>query len=139
MLALIVCTNFHKINFCSCHRLRKYFYNENFQIYGNYYVSIDACSEVKPVVYLTKVSQGQLTFNWSRLNSECSTVQYLIISDCGSCPRSINDETSATCSNLQLLETERNCTFSVMSMTRGFNGTSSDPFTVTLKGIIIIL
>ena len=33
-LALIVRTNFHKINFRSCHRLRKYSYNENFQIYG---------------------------------------------------------------------------------------------------------
>ena len=33
-LALIVHANFCKINFRSCHRLRKYFYNENFQIYG---------------------------------------------------------------------------------------------------------
>ena len=30
-LVLIVCTNFRKINFHSCHRLRKYSYNENFQ------------------------------------------------------------------------------------------------------------
>ena len=34
-LALIVHANFRKINFRSRHRLRKYFYNENFQIYGN--------------------------------------------------------------------------------------------------------
>ena len=33
-LALIACTNFCKINFRSRHRLRKYFYNEIFQIYG---------------------------------------------------------------------------------------------------------
>ena len=33
-LALIVRTNFRKINFRSRHRLRKYFYNENFQIYS---------------------------------------------------------------------------------------------------------
>ena len=33
-LALIVHTNFRKINFRSRHQLRKYFYNENFQIYG---------------------------------------------------------------------------------------------------------
>ena len=29
-----VCTNFRTINFRSRHRLRKYFFNENFQIYG---------------------------------------------------------------------------------------------------------
>ena len=34
MLALIVRANFRKINFCNCHRLRKYYHNENFQIYG---------------------------------------------------------------------------------------------------------
>ena len=33
-LALIVHANFRKINFRSRHRLRKYFYNEHFQIYG---------------------------------------------------------------------------------------------------------
>ena len=33
-LALIVHANFRKINFRSRHRLQKYFYNENFQIYG---------------------------------------------------------------------------------------------------------
>ena len=33
-LALIVHANFRKINFRSRHRLRKYFYIENFQIYG---------------------------------------------------------------------------------------------------------
>ena len=33
-LALIVHANFRKINFRSRHRPRKYFYNENFQIYG---------------------------------------------------------------------------------------------------------
>ena len=32
---LIVHTNFRKINFRSHHRLRKYFYNKNFQIYGS--------------------------------------------------------------------------------------------------------
>ena len=34
MLALIVRTNFRKINFRSRHRLQKYFYNKYFQIYG---------------------------------------------------------------------------------------------------------
>ena len=29
---LIVCANFCNINFHSCHQLRKYFYNKNFQI-----------------------------------------------------------------------------------------------------------
>ena len=32
---LIVRANFRKINFCSHHRLQKYFYNANFQIYGS--------------------------------------------------------------------------------------------------------
>lgn len=36
MLTLIVrIYYFCKINFCSCHRLQKYSYNENFQIYGS--------------------------------------------------------------------------------------------------------
>ena len=95
-----------------------------------------ACGDVRAVVDLTKadVNPGQLTFYWSRLDSECSTVQYFITSDCGNCPGSVIDKTSATCSDLQLSETERNCTFNVMSMTQGFNGTPSDPLTVTLKG-----
>ena len=41
MLTLQVCMQFRKIIFHSCHRLQKYFYNENFlQIYGNVCVSI---------------------------------------------------------------------------------------------------
>ena len=35
---LIVHANFRKINFRSRHQPRKYFYNENFQIYGNSYL-----------------------------------------------------------------------------------------------------
>ena len=81
------------------------------------------------------VSPGQLTFNWTRLDSNCSTVtQYRITSDCGNCSGSVTDETSATCSELQLSETAINCTFSVQGMTRGFTGTRSNSTSVTLKG-----
>ena len=71
----------------------------------------DACGTVPPVVNLTEVSPGELTFRWSQLASNCQTVQYVITSDCGNCY--INADTLATCSDLQLSVTERNCTFSV--------------------------
>ena len=96
---------------------------------------IAACGSESPDVSLTNVGPELLEFSWSQLNSECSTVQYLITSDCGNCSRYVSDEPFATCSNLQLSDTMKNCLFSVTSMTRGFNGTPSTSLTVTLKGI----
>ena len=61
-------------------------------------------------------------------------MQYHIMSDCGNCSGSVTDEISATCSELQLSETETNCTFRVQGMTRGLTGPQSNPITVTLKG-----
>ena len=94
-----------------------------------------ACSgSILPVVNLTDVSPGQLTFTWSQLDSECLVVQYVITSDCGNCSGSVSKDTSAVCSNLQLSDSERNCSFSIISRTRGFTGTPSNPILVTLKG-----
>ena len=87
-------------------------------------------------VTLTDVSQGKLTFSWTQIDPNCPTVQYQIMSDCGNCSTT---NTSATCSNLSLSTTERNCTFSVGSVICGFTGPSSNPITVTLKGMIIII
>ena len=98
-----------------------------------YPLLVGACGIVRPTVNLN-ISAGLLKFYWSPLDSECSTVQYRIMSDCGNCSRYITDEISATCSELQLSETATNCTFSVQGMTRGFNGTQSNSTSVTLKG-----
>ena len=55
------------------------------------------------------VSPEQLTFNWSRHDSECSTVQYHNMATYCSGSVKVIDETSAsTCSELQLTETETN-------------------------------
>ena len=83
-------------------------------------------------VNLTNVRPDELTFAWTQIDPNCPTVQYNITSDCGSC--STGSGTSATCSNLQLSATERNCTFSIKSMICGFTGPSSNAVTVTLRG-----
>ena len=50
MLMLIVRMRFFvRLNFRSCHRLRKYFYTENFQIYGNIMVILWSMTYCMPV------------------------------------------------------------------------------------------
>ena len=55
-LTLIVRMRFHKINFHNCHKLQTYFYNENFQIYGDIIIIIITAIIVKLLYNVTKIS-----------------------------------------------------------------------------------
>ena len=89
-------------------------------------------------VTLSNISSDGVTFSWSQIDLNCPTVQYQITNpDCGNC--SLSGDRSATCSNLPLSTTETDCTFSVASVICGFTGPSSNPITLTLKGITVKL
>ena len=86
---------------------------------------------------MTDARPDQLIFNWSQIDPSCSAVQYQNTSDCGRCSLATPTSTLANCYDLQLSTTVRNCTFSVGSEICGFTGPSSDPVTVTLKGMLL--
>ena len=88
-------------------------------------------------VTLTDARPDQLIFNWSQIDPSCSAVQYQNTSDCGRCSLATPTSTLANCYDLQLSTTARNCTFSVSSEICGFTGPSSNPITVTLKGMLL--
>ena len=67
--------------------------------------------------------------------SNCSTLQYIIASDCGVCP-SVTNMTTATCSDLQLTTNAVLCHFRVSSRACDLVGNPSSPTAVTLKGIL---
>ena len=83
-------------------------------------------------VSLARIGQGQLIFNWT--DYLCSSVEYIISSDCGDCPHSTNT-TAATCSGLQLPTIADGivCSFQVSSMACGITGNSGSP--VMLAGM----
>ena len=97
---------------------------------------VDPYQEAPDGVTLTDVRPDQLTFSWSQIDPNCSTVQYQYTFDCGSCSLATPTSTLANCYDLQLSTTARNCTFSVGSEICGFTGPSSNPITVTLKGML---
>ena len=71
-LALIVRTNFRKINFRSHHRLRKYFYNENFQIYGTYHLLL-------LLLHLHYLSQHHIALPQSTLHNNYNVFIILLL------------------------------------------------------------
>ena len=86
-------------------------------------------------VSLARIGQGQFTFNWSAVTDYlCSSVEYIISSDCGDCPHSTNT-TAATCSGLHLPTVSNGivCSFQVNSMVCGITGNSGSP--VILAGM----
>ena len=76
-----------------------------------------------------------LAFNWTPVISNCSTLQYSIVSDCGTCP-TVTNMTTATCSDLQLTTNASLCYFRVTSRACDLTGSPSSPTAVTLKGIL---
>ena len=88
-------------------------------------------------ITLTDVRPGQVIFSWSQIDSNCPAVQYQNTFNCGRCSLAIPTSTLANCYDLQLSTTARNCTFSVSSEICGFTGPSSNPITVTLKGMLL--
>ena len=87
-------------------------------------------------INLAEVQPGKLIFNWTSTISTCSTVQYNIASDGGSCPV-VTNMTTVTCSDLQLTANANVCHFRVSNRACGLVGTSSSPVAVTLKGSFI--
>ena len=86
-------------------------------------------------LYLADAQQGRLVFNWTPVISNCSTLQYNITSDCGTC-YTFTNATTATCSDLQLTTNAVLCHFRVSSRACDLVGNSSSPIAVTLKGIL---
>ena len=76
-------------------------------------------------VNLTDIGEGQVTFNWS---SFCSSIDYVITSDCGTCPVTTNT-TSVTCLGLQLPTQSDGvvCSINVSSSVCGVIGNPSTP------------
>ena len=95
------------------------------------------------IVYLSDANEENLVFSCTPgpgpavSNSNCSSLQYNITSDCGTCPlvSSITD-TKATCSDLELTTNASECYFNVSSVATVcdlLSGASSS-VAVTLKG-----
>ena len=85
-------------------------------------------------VQLVDVNSKQLVFNWSSEESNCSTLQYNIDSDCGICTNTVT--TFATCSIDLSAITNNMCTFAIQSVVCGnISGILSDPLSITLKGM----
>ena len=87
-------------------------------------------------LFLVDVQPGILVFNWTPAISNCSTLQYNIIttSECGACP-TVANTTTATCSNIQLTTNAVLCHIRVSSRACSLVGNPSLPTAVTLKGI----
>ena len=107
-------------------------------LYTVYYIiHVGPYQQAPDGVTLTDIRLDQLTFSWSQIDPNCPTVQYQNTSDCGSCSLATPTSTLANCYDLQLSTIARNCTFSVRSEICGFSGPSSNPITVTLKGMLL--
>ena len=93
-------------------------------------------------VSLFTVNSRQLVFNWMPIQSNCSSLQYGIESDCGSCSegsQTFLNQTSKTCIVEQPNTDERMCSFAVNSVIcRNISGSFSTPVNVTLKGKILV-
>jgi hypothetical protein len=85
-------------------------------------------------IYLSDAQKGKLVFSWTPVafDADCFSVQYSIISDCGTCM--ITNMTTATCSDLQLSTNAVTCHFSVSSAICDLPGDPSSLVPVTLKG-----
>ena len=91
-------------------------------------------------VQLIHVKPNQLTFNWSSVQPGCSTLQYSIESNCGTC---INHQqtmltSSALCSFELPVNSNDMCSFAIRStICDSITGTLSTPVRVTLRRRLI--
>ena len=89
-------------------------------------------------VYVANASSEKLTFSWTSMAPDCSSVHYRInSSNCGTCPTIVNTMT-ATCYDLKLSRDAPVCTFTVQNDICGVTGSLSNPLLVAIKGSIII-
>ena len=88
------------------------------------------------MIYLSDVQKGNLVFSWTPVafDAYCSSMRYIITSDCGTCPTFTN-MTTATCSDVQLTTNAVTCHFRVSSDICDLPENPSSPVEVTLKGI----
>ena len=90
-------------------------------------------------VQLFDVNSEQLIFNWSPAESNCSTLQYSIESDCGTFTTAVTTSTQATCSVDLSAIADSMCTFAIRSVVCGnISGILSDPLSITLKVTVYI-
>ena len=104
--------------------------------YYNLHCTILATNPYPPPkdVYLSNVGLGNTTFSWTSISHSCSTVNYIITSNCVGCPSSTN-ATMVTCSGLQLSTDAIMCSFSISSRVCDITGYLSHPVILTLKGM----
>ena len=92
-------------------------------------------------VRLLDANPNLLTFKWSSVAANCSAVNYLIESNCGSCPNTTS-LTSVDCyiTHMPITTTSRSCEFAVKSVVCGNTvGNSSNTVSTTLKGITNVM
>ena len=84
-------------------------------------------------VRLVDVQPGQMTFNWTSVDTECKSLAYKIISsNCGRCPATTHN-TTVTC--IDVVASGQVCTFIVQTEVCGnLTGNFSNAVSVTLKG-----
>ena len=84
-------------------------------------------------VQLTNVQPGQITFNWTSVDTLCDSVSYNIIaSNCGQCPSTTNN-TTATCTDV--VASGQVCTFIIQAVVCGtITGSQASPTTVIMEG-----
>lgn len=99
----------------------------------NYVLIEENLRSAPEYVYLANVQPGRLVFSWTASN--CSSLLYNIISDCGICP-SVTNKTTATCYDLQLMTNASTCHFRISSFVCDLAGNPSFPIPVILKGMI---
>jgi hypothetical protein len=95
-------------------------------------------------INLTDIQPGTLTFKWTSVISNCSTLQYSIAStsNCGTCTVNENitaTTVTATCSDLPLTINAVMCLFGVSTDACGLVGNPSSPLALTLKGELKIM
>ena len=102
------------------------------------------CYHVDPLpppddIQLTRVKPNELTFNWSSVQPDCSTLQYELQSNCGMCTNNPNMLTSAVCSFELSAIANGVCNFTVRSTVCGnIMGRLSSPVLVTLRGMLYL-
>ena len=87
---------------------------------------------------LTQVKPNELTFSWSSVEPNCSTLQYELQSNCGTCTNNPDMPPSAVCSFELSAISNGVCNFAVQSTICGnIVGLLSSSILVTLRGRLL--
>ena len=88
-------------------------------------------------IQLISVSSEQVVFNWTSVESNCSTLHYNIMSNCGTCPHTIESTANSVTCFIDLSASAGNitlCAFGVQSVIcANISGNFSTPLNLTLK------